>query len=139
LRPGRTTVALTFCQGGKLLVSAHFDPHLELWDAATGKHQGRLTSPAGTCFTCLACLPDGKQLAAGDDQGRIWLWDLGSAKAPRSFQGQSVTLRDLVFSPDGKTLVAIAQPALNGDHTIHLWDVATGQPLRPLEGHTLAP
>src|SRR5271168_1612664 len=53
LRPGRDTVGLAFSGDGKILASAHKDPHIELWDAANGKHLGRLTAPNGAAIVCL--------------------------------------------------------------------------------------
>jgi WD40 repeat protein len=142
LRPGRDTSALTFTGDGKLLVSAHGDGYLELWDGSTGQHRGRLISPTGAGFTCLACSADGKHLAAGDEAQDIWIWDLGTGKPPRPCKGHGAIPRDLSFSPDGKTLASVAGRAAYGDDpdfAVRLWDVATGQSQRALLGHTRAP
>lgn len=46
--------------------------------------------------------------------------------------GHSDSVRSIAFSPDGKTLASASS-----DHTIKLWDVATGIELRTLKGHSL--
>jgi WD40 repeat protein len=143
LRPGRDTLALTFCAGGKLLASAHADAYIELWDGVSGQHRGRLTTPTGVGLRCLAASPDGKRLAAGDDAHGIWLWDLATGKPPRLLQGHFANPHDLAFAPDSQTLASVARQRSyeygGPDFAVHLWDVATGKPLRQLPGHTYSP
>jgi WD40 repeat protein len=129
-RPGRRIWALALSGDDKLLVSAHGDANLELWNAATGKHEGRLTAPDRTHLTLLACSPDGQFLAAAGQADVIWLWDLTTRKEPRPLEGQFSKRSDLVFSPDGKTLAWVT------DFAVRLWDVATGKLLHKLLGHT---
>ena len=45
--------------------------------------------------------------------------------------GHHGIVHDLAFSPDGRTLVSASD-----DKTIRLWNVATGQELMTLEGHS---
>jgi WD40 repeat protein len=138
-RPGRGTWALAYSGDGKLLASAHDDNHIELWEAATGKHLGRLAAPGGARLTRLACSPDGKYLAAGDKAHGIWLWDLGTRKAPQLLKGHAATPCDLAFAPDSKTLASIAHKQGyqdQADFVVRLWDVAGGQAPREMVGHT---
>lgn len=50
-----------------------------------------------------------------------------------SFKTSDV-IRSVAFSPDGSILAAAG--GNNGDFSVHLWDVASGQPLGTLDGHT---
>src|SRR5262249_42709299 len=136
---GRSTLALAFSGDSKLLISAHGDGCLELWDGVTGQHRGRLMSPTGAAWTCLASSADGKLLAAGDVTHNIWLWELGTAKEPCLLQGHQAPLRELSFSADGTTLASVARAIVaedDRDYAVRLWEVAGGRPLRELLGHT---
>jgi WD40 repeat protein len=57
------------------------------------------------------------------------LFDVATGKEVRAFAGPAYTLT-LAFSPDGKTLATPGEKA----GTIWLWDIATGQTRRKLEG-----
>ncbi|MFJ5310174.1 WD40 repeat domain-containing protein [Streptomyces sp. NPDC088350] len=86
----------------------------------------------GAGIGALTFAPDGSRLAAGDDTGRVTLWDstvrhrAGVLRnvfpAPLGDFPEAVSA--LAISPDGRTL------AVGGDAgTLQLWDTATRQPL----------
>nr|WSY52851.1 hypothetical protein OG999_23860 [Streptomyces sp. NBC_00886] len=80
----------------------------------------------------LAFSPDGQYLAAGDQSGRVTLWDGraahrlavlgGTFTDDRQDSGAAVSV--MAFSPDSRTLAVGG-----GDGTLQLWDVPTGQRL----------
>ncbi|MCS5700800.1 hypothetical protein NZK32_17300 [Cyanobium sp. FGCU-52] len=64
--------ALAFAPGSTMLASASSDGSVALWDG-----RGRMLQPLegqGSSFNVLAWRPDGRHLAAGDANGRWWLW-----------------------------------------------------------------
>ena len=76
--------ALAFAPGSTLLASASSDGTVALWDG-----RGRMLQPLegqGSDFNALAWRPDGRHLAAGDANGRWWLWPV--AVPPRERQSQ---------------------------------------------------
>jgi WD40 repeat protein len=83
--------------------------------------------------------PDGKTLAAGDDEGVIRVWDLDRGRLARVLAKptkrdiEPFPITSLAFTPDGKTLASAA-----GDSFVTLWDPATGKETRRISGHVAA-
>ena len=63
-----------------------------------------------------------KTLAAADDDGTVWLWNLANPARParlgEPLTGPTNAVYSVAFSPDGRTLAAG-----NDDHTIELWNL----------------
>jgi len=67
--------------------------------------------------------PDGTIVAAGDFNGRIYLWDTGTGKLTGYLKDPASTgVSSVAFGPGGTTLAA---GDLNG--STYLWDLATGK------------
>jgi hypothetical protein len=81
LHTGPTSGALAFGPRGRLLAAAD-DGGVTLFDTATGRAVSTLDGPRR--FTrSVAFAADGRMLAEGDTTGRIRLWDVSDATAPR--------------------------------------------------------
>jgi WD40 repeat protein len=129
---------LTFPMDGKTL-AALFEPDFQgntqtirLWDAASGNELRTLTLDDYQAVS-LAFSPEGRTLAVSsllDDS--VELLDLTGGSVRRLWIGFGHTdsVFSLAFSPDGRTL---ASGGL--DHTIILWDSASGARLQTLIGH----
>jgi WD40 repeat protein len=79
---------------------------------------------------CLAFSPDGKALAAGDQDGKVRLFDGRTGELTRVLEGHKAWAVGVGFAPDGKSLISAS-----ADGTVKLWDVKAGKLRRTLEGN----
>lgn len=147
---------VAFSPDGKLLAAVNnVKKEVVLWDVATAQPARTITNVTGT----IAFSPDGKVFAANDPEGYVVFVNTATgavvsraatAPAPKNARPTLVGHHRLTYSPDGKTLAAVAivlnpegkvRLQLQGswvraDAFIRLWDTATGAELRTLNGHT---
>jgi WD40 repeat protein len=92
-------------------------PTVKLWSTAT-RQVTQTIKVGATGGSSVAFSPNGKQLAAGDLDGSVRLWDLHTPGVPiGTFAGHRFPVEGVAFSPDGKTLASSSD-----DGTIGLWD-----------------
>ena len=81
-----------------------------------------LTGPTGAVYS-VAFSPDGKTLAAGSADDKVWLWNLTSPAHPTGLglplTGPAGAVWSVAFSPDGKTLAAASD-----DDKVWLWNLS---------------
>ena len=105
---------------------------MRVWDVTTGQEvpfsplKGHTTKIHSVAYS-----PDGRWLASacGDSIVRVWVGD--DRRLEHKLRATTSGAMAVAFSPDGRRF---ATGSLEG--TIRVWDVATGQPLRTLTGHT---
>jgi WD40 repeat protein len=68
---------------------------------------------------CLAFGPDGKTIAAGTQDGQVWVWSVASGKPFQLIDVGSRGMRMIAFSPDGRRMVSVTN-----NSPVMLWDVA---------------
>lgn len=127
-----------YAPDGKTIASADGTGVVAIWDAVTGKRRHMFLdhSPGASA---VAFSPDGKTLASGGGGGKVVLRATTTGKTLAELQhkvkivlvhtwfgGKRGTwkkhteeIRQLAFSPDGKTLLAVSGGA------IHLWNIRT--------------
>lgn len=106
-----------------------------LWDAATGRKRRELVGDEHY-LTAMNFSADGRLLATGDNGGTIHLWEIATGIQQRSIKASKDWITRLVFSPDRSQLAAIAEVISTKErrpqHTLVLWDVATGRKIQTL-------
>lgn len=127
---GRIVTSVAFHPDGKLLATRSRDG-VRLWDVETGKEiQHWNIKNDGWRDTRLAFSRDGKLLATGCFGRVIRIWNIDTRKEVAVLEGHTDGVKDLAFSPDGRSLVSV------GDVETRIWDVTTGKQVRTLAGHT---
>ncbi len=104
-------------------------------DRLTGDE--RFSLQAADMGSALSYSADGTQLGCGSHGGRIEVWDLrgpeGTPSRRWAIESHKARVRDMCFSPDGATVVAVGA---EGDENVKLFDMPTGRLIRTLAGHT---
>jgi WD40 repeat protein len=139
---------LAFSADGSRFAAAQ-GPWIRLGDARRGQLFKPLRTPQERgdkqpTVNRIAFAPDGKQLAAGDDNGIIHLWDVPSRKhvatlaevAALRAPADKRRVTALTFSPDGKYLVcgygALRVSVGDYEQDVRVWDVAAKKVLHTL-------
>jgi WD40 repeat protein len=117
----RSVSRVQFSPDGKMLAAGGEGGAVKLWDVATGKEARRVDGHTGA-VRCVAFSPDGTLLASGGEDQTVRLYNLASGSA-RTFAAPK-GLNDLAFSPDGRTVAAVADAP---EAAVCLWDLETGE------------
>jgi WD40 repeat protein len=120
-----TRAALT--PDGRTAVTGGWDATLRWWDVGTGAEQRVVNVPDG--ITGLALSPDGRTVLATTNDGKLRTWDTASGRetAPVDVPGGGRHRASVLFTPDGRHLIAAAGPQL----TIYDWPGL--KPVRTIE------
>jgi WD40 repeat protein len=108
------------------------DNVVHVWDERTNWYNHVLDEPRDQ--VCVVFSPDGLLLAAGEEDGGIWLWDAETLdcvrylEAPDAADHGNEGVSRLAFSPDSGMLAAGGHSVLSArGGAIFLWDVMLGQ------------
>jgi WD40 repeat protein len=99
-----TVHALTFGEGGQLLVSAGKDGTVRLWNVATGREEARLDGHS-TPVLSVAVHQNQRALATGGSDGTLKLWDLVSGQPVHSYPKQMAAVTGLSWMPQRNSLL----------------------------------
>lgn len=130
--PASKVVACAFTRDGLVAASAQADGLVKVWELETGKERGTLRGHSGAIH-CVTFSPDGYTIATGGADGAVRLWGQGGEPKTNAFAEHTDAVRSVAFSSDGKLL---ASGGAERDCNVILWDIAKGQSIVTMEGHT---
>ena len=124
---------IIFAPDGKTVATSSYDLTIKLWDVADGRELATLSGHEAPVLA-IAFSPDGQTLVSAaspwgpkfgyaPQSSELRFWDVAGRKSLDAFKGPPTQVFELLFLPDGKTLVSSGL-----DKTMRLWDVATRKP-----------
>jgi WD40 repeat protein len=137
--PGDWLLAVALSPDGKIVAAGGQDSKLWAWDAGIGNKLFEVPAHAPVppkapvetnVVSALAFSPDGKQIAVGGSDSRVYLFQATDGKFVRQLQGHTGTVTALVYHPAGAVLISASK-----DRTVRLWGAQAGNPLKVLTGH----
>jgi WD40 repeat protein len=115
---------IAFAPDGKTLASVR-GATVRLWDPASGEEKALQFEGHQAGVTAVAVSRDGKVVASGGENIRVWEPACGKLARTIASAGTSIAL-----SADGKTLASVGRGKV-----VHLWDVVSCKEKAKLEGH----
>ena len=115
---------------------------LRLWELGTGRCIRTLEGHTDS-VTSVSTSPDGRYAVSGSrkknrstisygfDDRTLRLWDLGTGRCIRVFEGYTDSVTSVCISPDGRYAVSGSY-----DRNLRLWESGTGRCIRTFYGHT---
>ncbi len=120
-------VAVALSRDGRKGLTAN-GPVVRVWDLQSGKETAQLSGHRDSVQVA-ALSPNGQLAAAAAGKGEeVLLWDVADGKILQRLTGHTDQVAALLFSPDSTRLLSA------GADGSRLWQAATGQLLKRLEG-----
>ncbi len=117
---GREVTSVAFSPTQPIIATAGHDQSVRLWDTRTGKPMGTpLSGPADPALS-VAFSPDGRWVAAGVMNGKVFVWDVEDPTKRRDV-GHAKRVWALAYAPDGRLATG------SHDGTVKVWSVAAKQ------------
>lgn len=124
----QSVAAAALSPDGSRLVSIDETGQFIVWNAVSGEGL-RSWSESGPRFNAVKFLPDGREVITGREDGHVDTWDLEAGKTVRSWPTDQ-PVRDLIVSPDGKTLALCCSQLRNAPNMVSLRNIEMGERLR---------
>lgn len=121
--PGHTAKvnSVAFSPDGARLASGSSDGTVRVYDPRDSNLLLRIFGARLGPVMAVALTPNGRQVAAADDLGRIAIWDLDTGDTVGFWETYGVQYTSLAFNPlNGAQLAAASR-----DGAVYLWDVPT--------------
>ncbi|HWG44722.1 MAG TPA: WD40 repeat domain-containing protein [Gemmataceae bacterium] len=119
---------LSVAEDGRTLRFLTNDRSVHRWEPVSNRYEQGVAAVALPGGPQPVLSPDGRSLAASAPDRKIYLYDFGSSKGPRTLMQTQNWNAQLRFSPDSRRLLTT-----DSDNTLRLWDCATAKQVRELK------
>ena len=116
-----TTIA--YLNGGTRIATASMDKTVGQWEADTGKELTSLILKHPDSVLTMRVIPGQDQIVTSCQDRLLRQWDSSNATLLQTMGPFDGDIDSLSISSDAKSLIA----ANSGNHTVHLWDLATNR------------
>jgi len=128
-------LSLAFSRDGKWLATgggeASRSGELFLWDVAQQTLAKELKDAHSDTVMSIEFSRDGKYLVSGAADKFVKLWDLGTSKLVKSFEGHTHHVLGVSIKADNSLIVSAG-----ADNAIKVWNIETGEQARTIPGYT---
>jgi WD40 repeat protein len=120
---------------GTRIASGSEDKTVHIWNATNGGLILSYTRHAGPVYS-LAWSPEGTRIASASDDTTVQIWSAQTATYSFSLNHTNPVIT-VAWSPDGKYIAsASGNTFFRQEHTVAVWNAATGEHLLTYSGHT---
>ncbi|MCH7727099.1 MAG: WD40 repeat domain-containing protein [Planctomycetes bacterium] len=122
---------------GKLIATADSTGTVRIYDAGMGplirEMKFGAEIPTSVCFS-----PDGTRVMAASygKAGQVIQWMVSNGRAIWVARAHRTICHSVAFSPDGKRVVSCGGSVRDHEHTINVFQAATGRTMMRIAGHT---
>ncbi|MCB8839529.1 WD40 repeat domain-containing protein [Aurantimonas sp. VKM B-3413] len=111
--------SVRFSPDGSRLLTAGYEPAVNIWDAGSGKSLLTITADGNVNAAKFAA--SGRNVATASTSG-LSLFDAATGAMLHQLNGHKYGVYDVAVSPDGATLASVGGP----ERIVRFWNVATG-------------
>ena len=123
--------AIAFSPDSQSLVSTSNDQTVKIWNVNNGQNLHTMEAHLNGGLA-VAYSPDGSQIGSAGKDGKVKLWNSQTGLLEKVITiGDSSWIYGINFSPNGKAIATA-----NADKTVKIVDLASGELLKTLSGHT---